>query len=107
MLLDAASAGSCGIFSSLVQTLVQTDSGVVITSLPVSLTTAGCRVRNAKVEGSTPFRSTSDSPLSLADSGLFFLMQANSVRGFSKSTIRPHLDCRTVLRTAAYQDALR
>jgi hypothetical protein len=44
--------------ASLVQTLVQTGSGVDANALLVSFMIKDCRVRNAKVEGSTPFRST-------------------------------------------------
>src|SRR5689334_13258311 len=47
-------AASCGVSPSLVQAMVQAGSGTVASSLVPPLATKGCRVRNGKVESSTP-----------------------------------------------------
>ena len=55
---ESIAVSPCTFFGSLVQTLVQTEDGVSVSCLSVSLTIDSSCVRNAEAEGSTPFRST-------------------------------------------------
>ena len=70
--------GSFKVSGSLVQPVVQPSFGVCGNSCESSLTTASVCVSNAEVEGSTPFRSTFQDPLTALVSGSFVLTDSPS-----------------------------